>query len=156
MMNTKSRMRVFYAEGIIELNTTFAKMMQNPLSDEYALLQKTRIENPTFTVRRRQIKKNPNKDTYKGLTYAFMESYIQKHDDDKKSIMAKYLLLRGKSVEAQENLVEPYSYDQMKNWFLKTFPAIDEFRKQCDKLVAAASSVHTNKNYLGGKYYDEL
>ena len=34
MMNAKSRMRVFYAEGIIEMNTTFAKMMQNPLSDE--------------------------------------------------------------------------------------------------------------------------
>jgi hypothetical protein len=55
MMNAKSKMKVFYAEGIIEMNTTFAKMTQNPLSDEYALLQKTRMENPTFTVRRRQI-----------------------------------------------------------------------------------------------------
>ena len=65
MMNAKSKMKVFYAEGIIEMNTTFAKMTQNPLSDEYALLQKTRMENPTFTVRRRQIKANPKKDTYR-------------------------------------------------------------------------------------------
>ena len=97
MMNAKSKMKVFYAEGIIEMNTTFAKMTQNPLSDEYALLQKTRMENPTFTVRRRQIKANPKKDTYKGLTYKFMEDYIQKHDDAEQSIMAEYLTLRGQS-----------------------------------------------------------
>ena len=51
--------------------------------------------------------------------------------------MNTYLTLRGKSKEAQDNLREPYSYDQMKKWFLKTFPAIEEFRKQCDAIVAA-------------------
>ena len=71
-MNAKSTLKVKYAEGIIEMNTTFAKMMQNPLSDEYALLQKTRMDFPTFAVRTRQIKSNPKKDTYKGLTYEYM------------------------------------------------------------------------------------
>ena len=37
-MNAKSKLTVKYAEGVIEMNTTFAKMMQNPLSEEYALL----------------------------------------------------------------------------------------------------------------------
>ena len=64
MMNSKSKIKVFQTKGIIEINTTFVKMMQNPLSDEYALLQKTKMENPTFTVRRRQINSNPHKDTY--------------------------------------------------------------------------------------------
>ena len=63
-MNAKSKLMVKYAEGIIEMNTTFAKMMQNPLSDEYALLQRTRLDFPTFKVRTRQIKSNPKKDTY--------------------------------------------------------------------------------------------
>ena len=75
-MNAKSTLKVKYAEGIIEMNTTFAKMMQNPLSDEYALLQKTRMDFPTFAVRTRQIKSNPKKDTYKGLTYEYMKKYI--------------------------------------------------------------------------------
>ena len=80
MMNAKSKLKVIYAEGVIEMNTTFAKMMQNPLSDEYAMLQKVRTDNPTFTVRRRQIKTNPKKDTYKGLTYEYMKMYIKTHE----------------------------------------------------------------------------
>ena len=52
-MNAKSKLLVKYAEGVIEMNTTFAKMMQNPLSDEYALLQRTRQDFPTFAVRTR-------------------------------------------------------------------------------------------------------
>ena len=52
-MNAKSKLTVKYAEGVIEMNTTFAKMMQNPLSEEYALLQRTRQDFPTFVIRRR-------------------------------------------------------------------------------------------------------
>ena len=77
-MNAKSKLLVKYAEGVIEMNTTFAKEMRNPLSDEYALLQKVKMENPGFTVSRRQIKSNPKKDTYKGLTYEYMKKYINK------------------------------------------------------------------------------
>ena len=66
-----------------------------------------------------------------------MEDYIQKHDDAEQSIMAEYLTLRGQSEAAKENLLEPYSYNEMKTWFLKTFPAIAEFHKQCDARVAA-------------------
>ena len=62
-MNAKSKLMVKYAEGVIEMNTTFAKMMQNPLSEEYALLQRTRQDLPTFAVRTRQIKSNPHTDT---------------------------------------------------------------------------------------------
>ena len=40
MMNPKSAVKVKHAEQLIEMNTTFAKMIENPLSDEYALLQK--------------------------------------------------------------------------------------------------------------------
>ena len=68
-MNPKSRLSVKYAKSVIEVNTIFAKMMENPRSDEYELLQKTKMENPGFIVSRRHIKSNPKKDTYKGLTY---------------------------------------------------------------------------------------
>ena len=45
-MNAKSKLMVKYAEGVIEMNTTFAKEMRNPLSEEYALLQRTRRTSP--------------------------------------------------------------------------------------------------------------
>ena len=78
-MNAKSKLMVKKDEGGIEMNTTFAKEMRNPLSEEYALLQRTRQDFPTFAIRRRQIKSNPQKDTYKGLTYEYMRHYIILH-----------------------------------------------------------------------------
>lgn len=125
MMNAKSRMRVFYAEGIIEMNTTFAKMMQNPLSDEYALLQKTRMENPTFTVRRRQIKKNPNKDTYKGLTYSYMENYIRTHEEGEnvQKVLDQFEELKLIS----QCHGKRYRYSTIKKWFLAKYPDVAKF-----------------------------
>ena len=125
MMNAKSRMRVFYAEGIIEMNTTFAKMMQNPLSDEYALLQKTRMENPTFTVRRRQIKKNPNKDTYKGLTYPYMEHYIRTHEEGEN---VQKVLDRFEELKLISQCHgKRYRYSTIKKWFLAKYPDVAKF-----------------------------
>ena len=125
MMNAKSKMKVFYAEGIIEMNTTFAKMTQNPLSDEYALLQKTRMENPTFTVRRRQIKANPKKDTYKGLTYEYMEHYIGTHepDDQVDEVLAHFEELKLISQCHGKRL----RYPTIKKWFLNRYPDVAQF-----------------------------
>ena len=82
-------------------------------------------------------KTNTKVDTYKGLTYEYMENYIKKHDDAQMSIMNEYLTLRGKSDEAKEKLLNPHSYNEMKKWFLNKFSEIDEFRAKYDKLVAA-------------------
>ena len=125
MMNAKSKMKVFYAEGIIEMNTTFAKMTQNPLSDEYALLQKTRMENPTFTVRRRQIKANPKKDTYKGLTYEYMKDYIGTHEPEDKvdEVLAYFEELKLISQCHGKRL----RYPTIKKWFLNRYPDVAKF-----------------------------
>ena len=144
-MNAKSKLSVKYAEGVIEMNTTFAKMMQNPLSEEYALLQRTRLDFPTFAVRTRQIKSNPHKDTYKGLTYEYMKNYILKHDDEDGKIMAEFreLIAQDKKdkVEGAEHL-EAAGYLDVKKWFLAKFPEIKEYKEQhaekVQKILAAA------------------
>lgn len=124
-MNSKSKMKVLYAEGVIEMNTTFAKMMENPLSEEYALLQKIRMENPTFAVRRRQIKKNPNKECWKGLTYEYMEGYIATHENDehRDAVLAKFAELQLIS-RCHSNV---HRYPVIKQWFLNKYPEIAEF-----------------------------
>lgn len=124
-MNAKSTVKVMYAEGIIEVNTTFAKMMANPLSDEYALLQKLKVENPGFKVCNRKIKSNPNKDTYKGLTYAYMRSYIITHETEatRVDVLHKFdeLILisqcHGKRLR----------YPTIKKWFLAKYPEVAKF-----------------------------
>ena len=125
-MNPKSRLSVKYAKSVIEVNTIFAKMMENPRSDEYELLQKIKMENPGFTVSRRQIKSNPKKDTYKGLTYERMEEYITKYsanEDQKKADLAEL----EKMIDISKCHSTGKRYATIRNWFLKTYPAVKEF-----------------------------
>lgn len=124
-MNAKSKLMVKYAEGIIEMNTTFAKMMQNPLSDEYALLQKTRQDFPTFAVRKRQIKTNPKKDTYKGLTYQWMRNHIATHEP--KEIVEEKLTAFDEMVYISKCHRNSLRYPTIKKWFLKEYPDVATF-----------------------------
>lgn len=121
----------------IEMTKKFAAAARKFGTKQYRDLQEARRDYPNFKVVTVTRKATGCQDTYKGLTYKFMEDYIQKHDDAEHSIMDEYLTLRGLTEVAKENLLEPYSYYEMKTWFLKTFPAIAEFHKQCDARVAA-------------------
>lgn len=131
-------MTIRYITRTIEMTKKFAKAAEKFGSEEYRNLQEARRDNPTFKVVIVSRKAATNKDSYKGLTYTYMETYIKAHDDDKKSIMAEYEMLRGISEAAKEALAEPCSYNEVKNWFLKKFPAIAEFHKKREELVTAA------------------
>ena len=124
-MNAKSKLMVKYAEGVIEMNTTFAKEMRNPLSEEYALLQRTRLDFPTFVVRTRKIKTNPKKDTYKGLTYEYMKMYIKKHEDEKNvEEVLKYL---EDQILISKCHGQRLRYPTIKKWFLAKYPEVAKF-----------------------------
>ena len=124
-MNAKSKLMVKYADGVIEMNTTFAKEMRNPLSEEYALLQRTRQDFPTFTIRRRQIKSNPKKDTYKGLTYAYMRSYISTHEP--KEMLEAVLHEFDELVLISQCHGRRLRYPTIKKWFLAKYPEVAQF-----------------------------
>lgn len=124
-MNAKSKIAVKMEKGIIEVNTVFAKMMMNALSDEYALLQKVRRDYPDFHVRTRKINTNPKKDTYKGLTYDYMRTYIVLHTPEEN---------RDEAIKEFEDLIFTskchgiaYRYPTIKKWFLKKYPAVADF-----------------------------
>ena len=131
-------MTINYSSRTIQLTKKFAKAAEKFGSDEYKNLQEARRDNPTFKIVVVSRKTSPKKDTYKGLTYSYMEKYIKAHDDAEKSIMAEYEMLRGISEAAQEALAEPCNYNEMKTWFLKTFPEIANFHKMREELVTAA------------------
>ena len=119
----------------IEMSKKEAKAAAKFGSDEYKDLQTARKDYPNFKVvtvtRKSTAKKNP----FKGLTYEYMEMYIEKHDDDDKSIMAEFKMLRGLTDEAEEVLAESFTYLEMKDWFLKKFPAIASFHEARAKLL---------------------
>ena len=75
------------------------------------------------------------KEYYNGLDYDYMEKYIKDHDDEKKSIMEEYLTLRGKSDEAQSANAKSVSYGKIKEWFLGTYPEIQEFHSNREDIL---------------------
>ena len=120
-MNSKSRVRMLHEESTIEINKVFAKMAENPFSEEYAALQNLRKDYPIYKVRTREINKNPNKESWKGLTYAYMEDYIRTHSDKASmdEFNEKRLISKCHS--------KAFRYPVIKKWFLEKFPEVANF-----------------------------
>ena len=109
-------------------------------TDEYKMLQEARRDYPGYKVTVGKSKTKEAKNVYAGLDYDYMEKYIAAHDDDEKSIMAEYMMLRGKSDEAKELQAGSASFLEIRSWFLKTFPDIEAFYTKRAKLLTKAAA----------------
>ena len=120
----------------IEMSKTEAKAAGKLNSEKFNELHALRAMYPTFEI---EIKASSakKKTDYKGLTYDYMMKYIEAHDDEEKSIMAEFEMLRATSDEAKEALAESASYKEIKEWFLKKFPAIAKFHEKREAALAA-------------------
>ena len=74
-------LRVDAVNRQLVMDKTFAKNAQIVGSAEYDMLQRARSDYATYSVVTRQIKRNLNKESYRGLTYQYMEDYIAAHED---------------------------------------------------------------------------
>lgn len=121
----KNVIKVDFANKRIIMDRAFAKSCADPGSDEYAQLQRVRQDYPNFTVSTRTCKKNENKESYKGLTYAYMEHYIITHEKSERvlEVLDEYNELRL--------IAECHSrsrrYPVIKRWFLAKYPEIMQF-----------------------------
>ena len=119
----------------IEMSKSEAKEAGKLNSEKFHELRQYMEMYPGFEI---QIKAPAKRKVeLRGLDYKYMKEYIQKHDDAQKSIMAEYLMLRGKTDEAKEALAESCTYLEMRDWFLGKFPAIAEFHEKRAKLLSA-------------------
>ena len=119
----------------IEVTKAFAKKASKFNTKEYKELQSVRRDYPNFEVVVRTSK--PNKNSYKGLTFEYMETYIKAHDDENNSIMKDFLDLRGQSEEAIEAMADSASYGEIKAWFFEQYPQIKKFHERRENLKAA-------------------
>ena len=126
MANT---LRINHENRQIIMDRTFAKNASDTRSAEYQHMQKVKQDYPTFEVIRKQIKRNPAKESYKGLTYEFMRNYISTHEpketvNDMLAAFDEMLLIsRCHSIR----------YPRIKEWFLKKYPNIEEYALKEDK-----------------------
>ena len=116
----KGTIRLDHIEKNIYISTSFAKASMKITSEEYKLLRRVMAEHPTYDVIKREIKKNPNKESYCGLTYFYMENYIATHDKTGE-IKKMYDELR---LRAQCHSIR---YAHIKKWFLGVYPEINDF-----------------------------
>lgn len=102
----------------IVMDRAFAKASAIVGSEEYKKLQTAKKDYPSFKIVQKKIKRNPNKKSYNGLTYEFMEKYILTKRPEKL-----------KEFEEQRLISEAYGrgYPKIKQWFLNQFPKIAEY-----------------------------
>ena len=121
----KNVLKIDFAKKQIIMDRTFAKNSTDTRSEEYAHLQRVRNDYPTFTVTTRSCRKNPNKQTFKGLDYPYIEHYIITHES--KDTVLEVL----KEFEDLLFIAECHSksrrYPAIKRWFLARYPEVAEF-----------------------------
>lgn len=117
----------------LEITKKFDKASSKYGSDEYNELQNALAQNAGFKV---VVKSSTSKqrETYKGLTYKYMEKYIKSHDEDG-TIMEEYKMLRGISEEAENTCAQSLSYMEMKDWFLDKYSEIADFHKKREEIM---------------------
>lgn len=116
----KGTIRLDHIEKNIYISSAFAKASMKITSEEYKTLRQVMTQHPDYDVVKREIKKNPNKESYCGLTYFYMENYIASHDESGE-IKKTYDELR---LRAQCHSIR---YAHIKRWFLGVYPEINDF-----------------------------
>lgn len=130
----KNLFAVDFAENAIIASKTTLKKASVPNSPEYKALMKLMKQNPRFTVVEKQIKEATGKQTYKGLTEAFIKSYI--------SIQENAVELTKQYQEAKKmgkfTLVRQWFLNTYKNFNMET--ANEELKKAAVKKVISISA----------------
>ena len=116
----KGTIRLDHLNKNILITASFARASMNPDNCEYKKLVEIRMLHPDYSVVKRSIKRNPEKESYRGLTYAYMEHYILTHDKSGE-VMKIYEELRLRA------LCHSIRYAHIKKWFLEIYPEIDDF-----------------------------
>lgn len=116
----KNTLKINHENITLVMDRTFAKAASFVGSNEYNLLQDARRDYPSYQVTLRSIKKKEDKESYRGLTYKYMEDYIRSHANAAAN-MAEY--------HQQRLLAECHSirYPNIKKWFLAMYPEVAQF-----------------------------
>ncbi len=114
--------RIKHETKQIVLSKSFSRKQANVDSAEYAKLCKVHEMFPTYDIVVKTIAKKEGKESYKGLTYAFMEDYISMYGTDED--MVNFWDLRNLT------LCHSVRFQAIKKWFLKKYPKVVEYVNQ--------------------------
>ena len=123
------------------MTRAFAKKASDPKSMEYAQLMELKQNFPNIQILSHTIKKNPSKESYKGLTYEYMKKYIALHEegDDYDAVMEEF----NENLLLAECHSSKHRYPTIKAWFLKKYPQVAEFGIEKEETKEEASEENT-------------
>ena len=121
----KNYLKVDIANARLVMDRTFAKNCAIAGSAEYNLLQATRKDYPNFSVVQRTIKRNANKECYRGLNYKYMREYIASHEPEETVDAVQTDLDEMILISKCHSM--GYRYPTIKAWFLDKYPEIAAF-----------------------------
>ena len=100
----------------IKISKDFERKASNAESTEYHLLQEIKADYHEYSISIGVIKKKENKESYRGLTYSYMERYIRS---------------KGTTADMEEYLdmlflseCHKVKYPAIKRWFLNRYPDV--------------------------------
>ena len=117
----------------IEMDKKFAAAAANVFSAEYEKLQEVRRAYPNYKVV--TVARKERTSGTSGLTFEFMELYIEQHDDEEQSIMAEFKALRATDDESKALGMKGESYLMIRAWFLNTYPEVESVAAKREKLL---------------------
>ena len=128
MEKSKYDIRADHANQKIIIGKAFDKKQADIGSQEYKRLCEMVQMFPKYKVVVKQIKKNPHREFYKGLTYDYME---------------KYIAIKGTRQDRQEYndmrlLSECHSkrFPVIKDWFLTKYPEVKKYGAKAEFLTS--------------------
>ena len=121
----KNYLKIDVAKSRLVMDRTFAKNCAIAGSAEYNLLQSARKDYPNFTVEQRTIKRNANKECYRGLTYDYMKKYIASHEPEETVDAVQTDL--DEMILISKCHSKGFRYPAIKAWFLEKYPEIAAF-----------------------------
>lgn len=131
-------MTINYKNRAIELTKAEEKAASRYGTDAYNALREIRRDFPTFSV---VVKKTSVKrDTFKGLTYDYMERYIKAHPVEGKNLLDDFYALLAKDANGgklDDEFAESASYGEIKKWFLNQYPAFAAYRQKIDSILSS-------------------
>ena len=113
----KANIKVELSNNTLVVTKKFFKNAQYFGTPEYDELRAALEANKGFTVVVRKIKKNPEKESYKGLKYENMENFIITFEP---TALREYQLARKRSK------IQASPYKWMVTWFITRFPNYKE------------------------------
>ena len=133
----------------LTITAKFAKMMNDPQSDEYKLVQQFRKDFPNLTIAKKTHKSATHYTTksgekfncnqFKNLTYDRMEKFI-KALPKSESYLREYTFVKDFASDIQTN-----GYTLVRKWFVAQFP---EFRKNPLFYLSHSPELVSGANFL--------